>query len=49
MLATTRAEIEEIGSNTTVEIYWLRVAYIPLIDSVISNLKYKFSYSIVPV
>lgn len=44
MLATTGAENEVIDSNTTVEIYWQRVAYmLVIIDSVISNLKYKFS------
>jgi len=44
MLATTGAENYEIDSNTTVEIYWQRVAYILVIDCVISNLEHKFSY-----
>jgi len=43
VFATTGAENEVLDSNTTVEVYWQRVAYIPVIDAVIRNLKYRFS------
>jgi len=36
MFATTGTENEVVDSNTTVEVHWRRVAYIPIIiDSVI--------------
>ncbi|XP_025407762.1 uncharacterized protein LOC112681696 [Sipha flava] len=43
MFAITRADIEVVDSNTIVEIYWRRIGYMRVIDSVISNLKYRFS------
>jgi len=43
MFTTTGTENEVVDSNTTVEVYWRRVAYMSVIDSVIRNLKYRFS------
>ncbi|XP_050059853.1 uncharacterized protein LOC126551123 [Aphis gossypii] len=43
MFTTTETENEVVDSNTTVEVYWRRVAYMSVIDSVIRNLKYRFS------
>lgn len=43
VFGTTGAENEVVDSNTTAEIYWRRVAYIPVIDSVVRNLKHRFS------
>jgi len=41
--ATSGAESEVVDSNTMVKVYWRRVAYMHVIDSVIRNLKYRFS------
>ncbi|XP_060855120.1 uncharacterized protein LOC132932772 [Metopolophium dirhodum] len=43
VFVTTGAENEVVDSNTTVEIYWQRVAYMPIIDSIVRHLKYRFS------
>lgn len=43
MFTTIREENEVVDSNTTAEICWRKVAYMPVIDSVINKIKYIFS------
>lgn len=43
VFATTGAENEVVDSNTAAELYWRRVAYMPVIDSVVRNFKFRFS------
>jgi hypothetical protein len=45
MFATTGAVNEVVDSNTMVEIYWRRVAYIPVIDSIVRNIRFQREFT----